>query len=227
MSDLIGTNDRHEAREMGWHGKTDVIEDLNLKNCFLNEQEIIQVPLYFADGTPAIAAIDEEGNKFPWSILGFTDVQGLTVGDPFNPQTFKPFTNRELLDLVAESIKGTGYSVQSVLSCCDRAKIAISINLEQLKGFKVAGRAFEPYLNFILGRDKAFPLVVKTGNTCIVCHNTMQMALRNDKGEAVNARVKQTKKSRAAISNLLELIDSAVGVQRQFALAMEQFAAVP
>ena len=224
MADQIGQFDEHEARTMGWHGKTKVDPELTLERSQLVRHEIQPIGLYLPDGSPAIAETNEEtGEVSQWSLLGYTDCK-LTTGKPFNPATFKPFTNAELVAMIKEAIAGMGAEIESVLTCCNRGKIAVSVKLsDKLATYSIGDRVFEQYLSFLLGRDMGCPLVVKTGNVCVVCANTYAMALASG-GKAVNARVKQTKNGRAKIANMLELIDSAVGVQAEFKAAFEQAA---
>ena len=231
MADLIGKFDEHEALTMGWHGKTNVRELITTEDNHLTRHDIQSVGLFLPNGKPAVAEVetDDDGNviaEHQWSLLGYTDTDELTTGKPFNPNTFRPFSNKEFLDIVRDAIAGIGGKIESVLSCDNRSKIAISVQLDQVTSYKIGDRVFEAYLSFILGRDMACPLVVKTGNVCIVCANTYAAALSSG-GKNVNASIKQTKNGRKKIANLAEIVDAAIGVQAQFKAAFESLASVP
>ena len=227
MSDQIGTFDSHEARTMAWHGKTQVNPELTLETSVLCRHDIQPVPLYLPNGQPAVAETTEDGEKHVWSLLGYTDTDAVTTGKPFNPATFKPFSNAELVAIIKEAIAGMGHTIESVLVCANRGKVAVSVKLdEKLQSYKVGDRVFEAYLSFLLGRDMGCPLVVKTGNVCVVCANTYAMALQSG-GALVNCKVKQTKFGKAKIANMLEIVEAAVGVQAEFKAAFESLAEVP
>ncbi len=164
------------------------------------------------------------GKVYPWSILSCTDDPSIRIGAPFNPATFRPLKNAEFLDLIEASVKDvSGVKVSSVMSCCDRGLVSVSLSLAGLEKFKVGNvREFESYLNFIKGHDKKNSIVANTSNVCGVCANTVTMNLAHQ-GEMVDCRVKQTKNVMAEIANIPEIIRAAIDTQAFFAQAFASF----
>lgn len=223
MADRIFENDIHEALKQAWHGKTVIRPDLSLDNNQLNNWDLVETPLFFAGDKPA-----------GFSILQCSDKPELAIGAPFNPLTFKPITNKDFLQLVRDSISGTGHKVTSVGSVRNRGRVFVSIELISMEKFKAAGRDFSAYLNFGNGHDKSSVLWVNTSNTCTVCDNTFSANLFTVEAkdstatqtDDIKVRVRHTKNAAMKLPALATLIDKAVGVQAEFALELDKLTKV-
>ena len=101
MAHEINQYDRQEGTSQAWHGKTVVKPEITLENNWLTEWELIPVTL------------QKQGKDTKWTILECSD-NGLEIGQPYNPQTFRPINNAEFLQLVKESIGGTGHKIISL-----------------------------------------------------------------------------------------------------------------
>lgn len=230
MAHRIEKMDAQHGIEQAWHGLTQVNPELHKLfidgKTFLNSWDVVTVPMFTQAGQPIV--VDEsfgeagETKLVNWSILQCTDNQAF-IGRPFNPESFKPVNNARFLELMREAIAGTGHKVVSLGSVCNRGRVFISVELEEIKGLKAAGREMESFLNFGHGFDQSCVFYANTSNIKTVCNNTFTMNLFH-KGKLVNFRVKQTKNSQAKLDNLPEMIDAAIGVQKEFALVMDSLA---
>ena len=218
MADRIFQYDMHEGTEMGWHGKTHVVPELTLDNNWLTRWNIVPVTL------------DKKGQPSKWAILECDDVPGLEIGQPYNPETFRPVDNKAFLQLVRDSISGTAHTIVSVGSVRNRGRVFLSLKLNGMEAFEAAGRKFSAYLNFGNGHDRSSVLWVNTSNTCTVCDNTFSMNLLTVENKAatsadtddIKARQRHTKNVIMRLPALAALIDKAVGVQGEFQSTFEQ-----
>lgn len=202
---------------MGWHGKTDIVPDLDLNNNWLRKWNIVPVRL------------TKNGKESRWSILECSDLPGVEIGEPYNPDTFRPIDNEQFLEMVEKCIAGTEHKVASVGSLRNRGRIFVSIELMGMEKFKAAGRDFNAYLNFGNGHDKSSVLWVNTSNTCTVCDNTFtanlyQTEVGPKKESDSNLRITQrhTKNVLLELPKIANLVDKAVGVQAEFQLELDR-----
>jgi len=215
--------DRIQTVMATWHSLEERKEKLVLGETCLDEWELKPVELYRADGT-----------KTRWNVLECSDVQ-LEIGQPYNPETFKPIDNKAFLELVRASIGGTDHKIVSVGSVRNRGRVFVSIELIGMEKFKSAGREFSAFLNFGNGHDKSSVLWVNTSNVCTVCDNTFGANLvrienpdnaAKDSTDDVKLRLRHTKNATLRFPELAKLIDSAVGVQAEFKLEMDKLAKI-
>lgn len=222
MAHRIYTLDRQQGIEQAWHGKTEILPEINIDDNYLTSWDLQPVPL------------QKKGKDSKWCILESTDVDH-EIGAPYNPLTFTPLNNRGFLDLVKASIAGTKHQIISVGSLRNRGRIFISIRLVGMEQFKASGREFSAYLNFGNGHDKSSVLWVNTSNTCTVCDNTFTCNLvsvenkPSTEKEDDNIKLSQrhTKNIVLKLPALATLIDKAVGVQGEFQVAFEQLGQTP
>ena len=165
--------------------------------------------------------------QHPWSILACSDHPEIRVGAPFNPASYKPLGNGEFLDTIDRATSAIpGVQWESVLTTGNRTMTAVSLSIKDVPSFKVGNREFEPYLTFIVGRDKKFSLTAVTSNICSVCQNTINANLSHA-GKLVDVRIKLTKNSKAEISNMEELVKAALDTQSLFAQTFGELLTVP
>jgi hypothetical protein len=221
MAHNIMQLDVQEGLAQAWHGLTQINTDLSLDNNILTKWDLVETPLCF-----------ENGEKCGFSILKCSDVNHI-IGVPYNPETFKPISNANFIQLVRDSISGTKHKVTSVGSVRNRGRVFISIALNGMEEFTAAGKHFSAYLNFGNGHDKSSVIWANTSNTCTVCDNTFSANLfsvetnKQSASDDIRARMRHTKLAVLKLPALAALIDKAVGVQGEFAIAMDKLAKIP
>lgn len=227
MAHRIEKHDKQQGITMGWHKLTEITPDLSLDNNWLRRWDYVPVQM------------EKRGQPSKWHILECNDLLGsLEVGQPYNPATFAPITNADFLGLVEKSIAGTPHKIVSVGSLRNRSRVFVSVELKGMEQFKAAGREFGAYLNFGHGNDKSSVIWANTGNVCTVCDNTFTMNLiqvenkdarggNNAFDGNLNLKQRHTPNAKLKFPAFADLIDKAVGVQAEFALAMNALAEVP
>lgn len=222
MADRIFKYDKQQGTFMGWHSKTEVVETITWDTIWLKDWELVAKVLWL-DGKPT-----------KYRILEMSDQPGIVIGNPYNSETFKPIDNSAFLQLIKDSIAGTGHKIVSAGSVRNRGRVFVSVELAGMEKFKAAGREFSAYLNYGNGHDKTSVLWVNTSNTCTVCDNTFQMnlftvenkekKLSEDGEESVDLKISQrhTKNVLIKLPEIARLVDKAVGVQAEFALEMDK-----
>lgn len=216
MAHKIEKYDKHQGIKQAWHGLTEVRPVLTLDDNWLTEWDLVPV------------VMEKRGEPSKWNILECSDVPELEIGAPYNPNTFKPIDNKTFLGLVRDSIAGTEHKVASVLSCRNRGRVAISVELQGMEKFKAAGRNFSAFLNFGNGHDKSSVLWVSTSNICTVCDNTYSMNLAQvenkeskDAGDDIKMNLRHTKHAAIKLPAMAKLIDKAIGVQAEFQIELD------
>lgn len=193
---------------MGWHGKTEINMDLDLKNNWLTKWDIEEVNLQTSEGV-----------EVPFKILVGSDDKEF-IGKPF-AGTYTPVSNKAFLDMIGEAISGVkGAVVESVGSVCNRGRVFVSISIKGMDKFKVGNRTFMDYLNFGNGHDQTSAVWANASNICTVCDNTFTMNLLGD--QAVKCKVKHSKDVVARLDNIVEIIDAYAGTQAKFKAEFER-----
>ena len=220
MAHNITQYDAQEGIEQAWHGLTKIRPVITLDDNWLTKWDTVPVRL------------QKNGKDSKWSILEVSDIKDLEIGQPYNPETFKPITNKAFVELVRQSIAGTPHKIVSDGSVRQRGRIFMSLELNGMEQFKAAGRQFSAYLNFGNGHDKSSVLWVNTSNTCTVCDNTFTINLVavENKITAINDDIsfkqRHTKNVELRLPEMAKMIDKAIGVQAQFQLELEKFHAI-
>lgn len=221
MAHRIETYDKQQGTKQAWHGLTEIMPEITLDNNWLTKWELSPVTL------------EKNGTPSKWAILEVSDIAGLEIGAPYNPETFKPINNAAFLELVRASIAGTEHKIVSVGSVRNRGRVFITIELNGMAKFKAAGREFSAFLNFGNGHDKSSVLWVSTSNTCTVCDNTYSINLvqvenkeSKDGGDDIKLRQRHTKNALIRLPGLANLVDKAVGVQAEFQLELDNLSKV-
>ena len=213
MAHGITKRDRQEARHMGWHGLTQINENLNLKNNWLTEWDIQEVGLKTTGDV-----------EVPFKILTGTDDDEV-IGRPF-AGTYTPVSNKAFLGMIEEAISGVkGAVVESVGSVNNRGRVFVSISIKGMDKFKVGQREFKDYLNAGNGHDQTSAVWVNASNICTVCNNTFNMNLNGE--QDVKVKVKHSKDVVARMENITEIIDAYCGTQARFKAEFERLMTQP
>jgi len=218
MSHRIESTDRQEGREQAWHDLTVIREDLDLDHNWLTEWEIVHRPMYILMPSGVYERTDYT------HLIGSDNGQALGV--PF-ADSFRPLSNKEFLDLLRDSVGGTRHRLESMGTIRSRGRRFASFKINGLDDFKAAGREFKTYLNFGDGLDKSSDLWSNTSSICTVCDNTFSMNLVSVERDGGLSRTRHTKNIVARLPKIADLIDKAVGVQAEFAAAMDALAKKP
>jgi hypothetical protein len=226
MAHRIYKNDKQQGTTMGWHGLTEICPEISLGSNWLRQWETVETPLFFDGGAAS-----------PFRVLRCSDIPDVTIGLPYNPDTFRPVSNSAFLQLIQDSISGTSHKVVSVGSVRNRGRVFVSIELVGREMFTAAGRKFSAFLNFGNGHDKSSVLCVNTSNTCTVCDNTFSANLftvedkNASKGsqtdDDLKFRLRHCKNVAMRFPALANLIDKAIGVQGEFAATLDALALQP
>lgn len=217
MAHLILKNDKQQGIQQAWHGKTIIKPNISLDDNWLNEWDIECRPMYF-----------EDGSQSDFDIIQCTDDNSIKIGAPFNRETYKPLSNKDLLGLVRDCVIGSKHEVVSVGSYRNRGRVSISLKLNGMEHFEAAGRQFGAFLNFGNGHDKSSVLWVNTSNVCTVCDNTFSFNLfQRVVGDNVSAKQRHTKNAKLAFPEIALLVQKAIGEQTRFKLELENLAKNP
>ena len=208
MAHGITNRDRQQARHMGWHGLTQINKDLNLKDNWLTQWDIQEVPLQTVDGV-----------EVPFKILAGTD-DNQFIGKPY-AGTYTPVTNKQFLDMIGDAISGVkGAVIESVGSVCNRGRVFVSVSIKGMDKFKVGNRQFNDYLNFGNGHDQTSAVWANASNICTVCNNTFTINL--NEGRDIKIKVKHSKDVALRLENIAEVIDAYAGTQAKFKAEFER-----
>lgn len=198
----IGINDKQQGRRMAWHNLTEVNENLNLDDCWLNQWDVI----------PQVMQIN--GKDTDYKILVASDDEELVVGKPYNDASYTVVDNQTLIKMVREPAHGL--PLESCGTVHDRGKVFLSFAVDAAKQ-EIEHRTFESYLNFGNSFDQSCPVWVNSSNICTVCFNTFSANLHDNTNKAIKLRVKHSKNAMRTIDNMPEIISAAIFVQQEFA----------
>lgn len=205
MSHEITAIDKQQGTFQAWHGLTEIVTDLTLRNNWLRQWDVTPRKMTLIDGTTT-----------PYSMLVASDNANIQIGVPF-ADSYTPITNAMFLDVLGESILGIdGLNLDSVGSVCGRGKIFASFKIAE--GNRTIGkRTFETYLNFGSSHDKSAPFWFNTSNICTVCANTFRMNITAEKSkDGLAGRVRHTKNAAIGLGNVPAIIEAAMGAQAEF-----------
>lgn len=217
---------------MGWHKLTIVQEVIVLLSSWLSKWDVSKVPM-----------LESDGSQSEYCRITCTDDKTIRIGAPVHCDSYGLVTNADFLRIINTAIREIpGAQVASVGSVCGRSRIFVSVKLAELPEFKAAGRAFQPYLNFLSSHDMSAPFTVNTSNICTVCNNTFGMNLssmgrqlsglnaanrESEKAKAVRVVMKHTKNVMERLENVPEIVDGFHGAQALFRITMDKLAKEP
>lgn len=211
-----------EGVVQAWHGLTKINTELSLDNCWLGQWDIARKPLFVMDGS-------DQPIETSWAMLYPSDQPTVTIGKPFNPESYRPITNAEFIALARESTAGCPVKLVSSGSVRARGRVFLSFESEMLPIYKAGGREFNAFVNFGNGHDQSCVLWVNNSNTCTVCDNTFSfnLALVEKAVGASGSRQRHTKNIVGRLPQMSEVIQSAIKAQEAFAVSFERLASTP
>lgn len=225
----IMEHDMQEGREMAWHGLTQVRADLSLENCWLGTWDYV-----------AKRVVLDTGEKTPFYVLGVTDdcfvdemvydaekdtdvptgeKIRLMIGEPYCGDSFKPVTNKRLLELLIKGTAGKDIQLASAGTIKNRGRQFASFQMGD--SYRAAGRDFVPFFNVGNGNDKTSPVWQNISTTCTVCNNTFTMNMLDG---GLIMQVKKTKYSELALGDFSQAMRSMLAGQKEFAEILESLA---
>lgn len=163
MAHNITKRDRQDGIKQAWHQLTNVVDNIDIDNCFLTEWEIEKQPVFIP--------IQGEMVETTFQVLIGSD-DGQVIGKPFD-KTYKPISNSMFLSLVKEIIsKVNGIKIESVGSVCNRGRVFVSASIKEHEKTVIGKREFHNFINFGTSHDQSTKLWVNNSNICTVCDNT-------------------------------------------------------
>lgn len=202
----IRENDAQVGLSQAWHGLTDVVEKIDVKDNVLTKWDVERKPLTYVD-------VDGNEQETGYGILVGTDDDKI-IGKPMSP-SYKEITNEKFLDLVSDAMKKLPKAkIESIGSVCGRGKVFVTVSLDGNKKYKVGDREFEDYLNFGNAHDQTSKLWINNTNVCTVCDNTFTYNLNNSSamvGSAVHRGDIELK-----LADLSNVVDDFLGTQEDF-----------
>lgn len=225
MSHEITEFDKQQGIEMAWHQLTDVKPDLSLDNCWLSTWDYRPERLRTESGAPtqfyrlgvtdeAIVTKDENGN-----LMDEANFYPLTIGTPYNSDSFKPLLNSKINDLLLRGTKGKDMLLASCGTVKARGRQFWSFQVGEK--YSAGGRDFLPFYNIGNGNDKSSPLWQNISNTCTVCNNTFQ---QNMLQAGLIMEVKKTKYSDLQIGDFSAAMKAMLTGQQTFAKEFDALA---
>ncbi len=135
----------------------------------------------------------------------------LPVSKPFG-DSYTLLTNAEFLRIVRECLGAAGMpdELEYTGTIKNRQVSFVSASLPAAD-MEAGGRKFRGFLNFVNSFNGDHAFLAQTSSTCIVCNNTLQMALKE--GAAI---VKHTKNMELSLARIPNLIEEALTVHREF-----------
>lgn len=218
MAHMIGNRDIQVGTEQAWHGLTHIKEKITLKEeCEIN-YPMTMIPLVYGIRVtdPVTQIQTDQTIETPFRQIVSLD-DNLPIGNPVS-EKYCLLSNEMILNMIGDALLGTQHTIASLGSVCDRAKAFVSIKLTD--NIVAAGREHETHLNVTWGHGGIMSLIANSGNTCIVCQNTLTMSLSR-KGE-FNMQIKHTKNAGDKLIGMSEAIDRHIGVTKEFQLAMDE-----
>lgn len=140
-----------------------VVDRLDVKNNWLTSWDI--------ESTPCVYQDRGELKNTEFSILLASDTKE-PIGKPFNPNTYSPISNKQLLELVEEVLDNSKSELVKIGSFRNRARIYASLRVKDYDRYTIGKRDFRDYLNFGNAFDQSSTLWCNNSNLCIQCQNS-------------------------------------------------------
>ena len=202
----ITERDAQVGLSQAWHGLTDVVETIDVKDNVLTKWDVERKPLTYVN-------VDGNEQEIGYGILVGSDDDKI-IGRPMTP-SYKAISNEKFLDLVSDAMaKLPKAKIESVGSVCNRGKVFVTVSLDGKSNYKVGDREFNDYLNFGNAHDQTSKLWINNTNTCTVCDNTFTYNLNNKSamvGSAVHRGDIELK-----LADLSNVVDDFLGTQEEF-----------
>lgn len=202
----ITERDAQIGLKQAWHGLTNVVDAIDVKDNVLTEWDVERKPLTYVD-------INGDEQDTGYGILVGDDDDQI-IGRPMSP-SYKHITNEQFMDLVSDVMqKLPKAKIESIGSVCNRGKVFVTVSLDGKSKYKVGDREFEDFLNFGNAHDQTSKLWINNTNTCTVCDNTFTYNLNNKSamvGSAVHRGDIELK-----LADLSNVVDDFLGTQEDF-----------
>jgi hypothetical protein len=162
-----------------------------------------------------------DGKPTRFSMLRTTD-EGLPVGIPFDPKTYKVLFNNAFIAVVeslceALSKLGIKHKIATTGTLRHRGRLFIAVEIDDMSEFNIGGRQFFAFLNCLNSVDKSCSVTFANNTFCVCCKNSFSCALRAEEGSEFHAKIKHTDGMTAALADVPQLIDLwATGNERIF-----------
>jgi hypothetical protein len=202
----ITERDAQVGLSQAWHGLTDVVDEIDVRDNVLTEWDVERKPLTYVD-------VNGNEQETGYGILVGSDDDKI-IGRPMTP-SYKAISNEKFLDLVSDAMnKLPKAKIESIGSVCNRGKVFVTVSLDGKSNYKVGDREFKDYLNFGNAHDQSSKLWINNTNTCTVCDNTFTYNL-NDKSAMVGSAVHRGD-IELKLADLSNVVDDFLGTQADF-----------
>lgn len=202
MAANLEARDVQVGIKQAWHNMTNVVDIVTKE--LAHPFEVV----------PCTILAQYPGEDIPLSIGGnkilIASDDKLPVGSAYQ-DTYVPNSIANFWRTIEEGLGDTPYKVVSAGSVYDRKWIFASISLND--GFMIGGREFKDFINVQDSFDKSMSFGVTYSNTCVVCSNTFQAALRSGK---VIGKARHSKGFDQNIQRLIDALDTFAGTSAYF-----------
>ena len=200
MGHNITARDKQVGLKQAWHGLTEVVDRIDVKDNYLTSWEVEREELYY----------NGDVNSGFDILVGSDDNK--VIGKPIS-KAYKEVSNEQFMDLVSDAMaRLPKANLESIGSVGDRGKVFATVSLGDHKEYKVGDRKFNDFLNFGNAHDQSSRLWINNTNVCTVCENTFNFNLRNSMvGSAVHRGDMEIK-----IADLTVLVDEFLSTQEDF-----------
>lgn len=163
----------------------------------------------------ALSRFEYVATPFPgskWSILKCSD-NGMECGVPFK-DSYSVLNNAGLLKIIEVlmaglELRGLKASIQTSGTLKNRARQFVSVKIEGLDKFQVAGREIHSFLNVLNSIDKSCHVTFANNTFTVCCKNTFAKAMTGE-GAALHAMAKHTKGMAATLGDISHMIQAYV-----------------
>lgn len=223
MSAGITARDKTAGLRPHWHGLNEIHERITFDNPENN-------PLLRFDNAPKALSIEMEENgakvqkETGYSILVSSD-DGLPVGVPFNPATYKFNTNKSFVEFVRNSLADVPHKIHSAGTLLNRGRMFISVELLEAPKHRIEGRNFNDYLSYLDAVDKSCTASVVNVSECTECNNMFNMHLATH--GYLDARNKHTSGFMPRQGEIAKIISGALRAQEDFYANLAEFKKFP
>ena len=184
---------------MGWHNMTNVVDAVTRENSMPFEL------------VPCTVNADYNGKNIQLDnqkiLIADDDLLpvGVTYRDSYVPPTVAGFWQ-----ILADGLGDTPYTVHSAGTIRNRTQMFASIKISD--GFTIGKREFKDFITLMDSCDTSMSCIAVYSNTCVVCSNTFQTALRN--GDELG-RAKHSKGFNDNVERLVKAIHAFAGTSKE------------
>jgi hypothetical protein len=182
MAHMIKRNDfivTLNSEPVSWHGLDKRVDEITFENSPLNHAIIERHPVIYLNGkTTSLKPCDddereEKGQILKKYLIGQRDDSPEWIISCVN-QTFEPFGNSELWDLMRETMEGFNYHISTVGTLRNGKRRFISCKLND-----ESDASWRYYIGFHDGLDGGLSLTLNGSTIRTVCENTQRFSINN------------------------------------------------